>query len=48
VIARAIMRSHEGVLLAENLETGGALFTLELPMSESASYQPALPPTEIR
>jgi K+-sensing histidine kinase KdpD len=28
------MRSHEGVLLAENLETGGALFTLELPMTE--------------
>ncbi len=38
VIARAIMRSHEGLLLAENLESGGALFTLELPMTENSDH----------
>jgi K+-sensing histidine kinase KdpD len=35
VIARAILRSHEGALLAENLESGGARFTLVLPSTQS-------------
>jgi two-component system sensor histidine kinase/response regulator len=32
VIARAIARSHEGILSAENIESGGAVFTLQLPV----------------
>jgi two-component system, sensor histidine kinase and response regulator len=38
VIARAIMRCHDGVLLAENLDLGGAVFTIELPGAESPAH----------
>ena len=36
------MRSHEGVLLPENLETGGALFALELPVTETSDHVAAV------
>jgi DNA-binding response OmpR family regulator/anti-sigma regulatory factor (Ser/Thr protein kinase) len=38
VIARAIARSHEGVLMAENLESCGAVFTLQLPVAEDSGH----------
>ncbi len=41
VIARAIARSHDGILTAENLESGGALFTLQLPVAEDSGHMVA-------
>ncbi|HEX7077533.1 MAG TPA: ATP-binding protein, partial [Candidatus Eisenbacteria bacterium] len=38
VIARAIVRAHEGVLTAENLDSGGARFTLQLPVAEDSGH----------
>jgi DNA-binding response OmpR family regulator/anti-sigma regulatory factor (Ser/Thr protein kinase) len=38
VIARAMARCHEGILSAENLETGGAIFTLQLPAAEDSGH----------
>jgi signal transduction histidine kinase len=35
VIARAIARMHEGILSAEDVESGGAIFTLQLPLAEN-------------